>query len=209
MNVSHTQLEECRSNPRTWVSAKAGPAQQFSYGYNQALVHAIHKYHRSAEDGDLARRYLQDLIDKNFTNEVRSEQIQDWLDSYIKWHRGSGTLVADTKFRIKLNLGVLLELRGEVHRLDVLPSGGYRAILLGDYPQNWRNQLRMSLLQRAVANRYGRPVQDIAVGVQHLDGSGLLVRSYSQSEISRAENDFRNLSTTIEGYARSIPGLIP
>ena len=209
MNISHTQLDDCRSNPRSWVQAKAGPAPRFSYGYNQALLHAIHTYHRSNGDVKGARQYLQDSIDRNFKDEVRSEEIQDWLDSYIQWCEQSGVIVADTKFRIKLNLGVLLQLRGEIHRLDMPPGGGYRAILLGNYSNSWRNQLRMPLLQHTVANRYGRPLQTIEIGVQHLDGTNLLTKRYSQSEVARAESDFTNLSSTVERYARNIPGLIP
>ena len=208
MNISHTQLDDCRSNPRSWVQAKAGPDPFFSYGYNQALLHAIHTYHRSNGDAKGARQYLQDTINRNFQNEVRSDEIQEWLRAYIQWHKQSGVVVADTKFRIKLNLGVLLELRGEMHRLDVLPVG-YRALLLGNYQRDWQNQLRMPLLQRAVALKYGRPPERIEVGVQHLDGAGLLTRNYSNGEIARAETEFKKLSGTIEKYARSIPGLIP
>jgi len=208
MNISHTQLDDCRSNPRSWVQAKAGPDPFFSYGYNQALLHSIHHYHRSSGDARSARRYLQASIDRNFENEARSEQIQEWLDAYIKWCRRSGVIIADSKFRIKLNLGVLLELRGEMHRLDVLPSG-YRALLLGEYPSNWKNQLRMPLIQSAVAKRYGRPVDNIAVGVQQLDGSGLTVKEYSQAEIAKAESEFRSISGIVEAYARNIPGLTP
>ena len=208
MNISHTQLDDCRSNPRSWVQAKVGPAAFFSFGYNQALLHAIQHYHRSLGDAGSARRYLQESVDRNFENEVRSEEIKEWLDAYIKWCRQSGVIVADSKFRVKLNLGVFLELRGEMHRLDVLP-GGYRALLFGQYPRDWENQIRMPLLQGAVAVRYGRPMDHIIVGVQHLDGSDLVVRQYSQAEIATAESEFKRLSSIVEGHARNIPGLIP
>jgi hypothetical protein len=208
MKVSHTQLEDCRSNPRSWVRAKVGPEPFFSMGYNQGLLHAIHRYHRSNGDADDARQYLQALIDRNFENQQRSDEIQDWLESYMNWCRRSKVVVADTKFRIKLNLGVMLELRGEMHRLDVLPNG-YRALLLGAHRRTWESELRMPLLQLAVSRRYGRPPDSITVGVQHLDGSSLATRQYSQSEIRAAEAQFRNLSGIVEGYARNQPGLLP
>src|SRR5208337_997217 len=96
--------------------------------------------------------------------------------------------------------------RGEMHRLDVLPNG-YRALLLGQYPRDWETQMRMPLLQSAVARRYGRPIDHIAVGVQHLDGSGLTAKKYSQAEIAAAESDFRNISRIVERHARNVPGL--
>jgi hypothetical protein len=207
MNISHTQLDECRANPRSWVQAKAGPSPFFAFGYNQALLHAIHRYHRSNGNAPDATQYLEDTIDRNFKDGARADQIRDWLQAYIRWHERSAVVVADSKFRVKLSLGVLLELRGEMHRLDVLP-GGYRALLLGPYPRGWQNQLRMPLLQRAVAMRYGRPIDDVSVGVQHLDGSGLAVNLYSRNEIATAESEFRSLSAVVQGYARNIPGLI-
>jgi hypothetical protein len=176
-------------------------------GYNQALLHAIHRYHRSSGDAPASRKYLQQLIDKNFQNEIRSGDIQDKLESYIKWHKKSGLIVADSKFRIKLNLDVLLELRGEMHRFDML-SNGYRAMLLGEYLPNWEHQLRMPLLQRAAALRFGRPVNEVSVGVQHLDGSDILVKQYSKAEITKAVVDFKKLSGTVQGYAENIPGLL-
>src|SRR5262249_11274454 len=109
---------------------------------------------------------------------------------------------------IKLPLGVLLELRGSVHRLDVLPNG-YRAILLGNYQPNWKNQLRMPLLQRAVARKFGRPADKVTMGVQYLDGTSLVEHQFSQRDVTNAENEFKNLSGAVEGYARKIPGLLP
>jgi hypothetical protein len=207
MKISHTQLEDCRANPRAWIQARAGADPFFTLGYNQALLHAIHQYHKAAGDARAARKYLEGLIERHFKNENRSEQIQEWLKAYIRWHRNSGVIVADSKFRIKLSVGVVLELRGEMHRFDFLPNG-YRAMLLGTYAQNWTNQLRMPLLQRAAAFRFGRPVEDISIGVQYLDGSELEEKRYSRNEITKAEEDFRNLSVKVEGYARNIPGLL-
>ena len=67
----------------------------------------------------------------------------------------------------------------------------------------------MPLLQHAVANRYGRPLEKVEIGVQHFDGSNLLTKRYSESEVATAESEFKNLSKTVEEYARNIPGLIP
>ena len=207
MNISHTQLEDCRTSPRSWVQALAGPRPFYTMGYNQALLHAIHRYHRSSGDAPTSRKYLQQLIDKNFQNEIRSGDIQDKLEAYIKWHKKSGLIVADSKFRVKLNLDVLLELRGEMHRFDML-SNGYRAMLIGEYLPNWEQQLRMPLLQRAAALRFGRPVNDVSIGVQHFDGSDILVKQYSKAEITKAVADFKKLSSAVQGYAENIPGLL-
>jgi len=53
------------------------------------------------------------------------------------------------------------------------------------------------------------PSRFSAIGVQHLDGSGLIAKQYSQTEIATAESEFRNISRIVERYARNIPGLSP
>jgi hypothetical protein len=171
-----------------------------------ALKYAIHRYHKT-EDAENARKFLQESVDRHFKNEARSTQILECLDRYMNWCGQTGVVVSDSKVPIKLNLGVWLELKGEVHRLDVLESG-YRAILLGEYPRDWSAQIRMPLLQRAVAYRYGRPAEAVSIGVQRFDGSGLVVQKFLQSQIQSAETEFKELSSRLHRYARSYPNLI-
>ena len=208
MRISHTQLDECRANPRSWVHAKASPSSSFPrYGYNQALLHAINRFHKSDGDAHSARLYLEESLDRNFENQTRSNYVLEQFEDYLAWCQQSAIVVADTKFRIRLDLGAQLELRGEMHRLDMVQNG-YRGLLLGDYPPNWGTQLRMPLLQRAVALIYGRPVEEIAVGVQHLDGSKLIVRHYSSREIRQAEQEFIALSRVVFELASQYPTLV-
>jgi hypothetical protein len=208
MKISHTELDQCRVNPRLWVQAKATPGSSFrTYGYNQALIHAIRRFHKLGDDANSARQYLQSSLAEHFENQARSDQVLDSFDEYVSWCVQSAVVVADSKFRIKLDLGVALELRGEVHRLDII-QGGYRAVLLGDYPANWRKQLRMPLLQRAVASIYGRPVEEIEMGVQHLDGSDLVVCKYSSRQQRQAEREFTSLSGVVFELAGQFPGLL-
>jgi hypothetical protein len=98
--------------------------------------------------------------------------------------------------------------RGYPLRRGCLCRVGYRAILLGGYPQDWSSQIRMPLLQRAVAYRYGRPADGISIGVQRFDGSGLVVRKYSQGEIQSAGIEFKELSSRLQRYSCNYPNLI-
>lgn len=204
MKISHTQLDSCLKNPRGWVQAQASPSSFGPrYGYNQALANAIHRFHKSS-DMESARQFLELSIERHFTNEARSAEVLDWFDSYIAWCQQSRTVVSDSRFNIRLRVGIWLELSGQVHRLDVV-SEGYRAILLGDFPNDWRKQLRMPLLQRAIAARYERPENEIAIGVQRLDGSALDTENYSARQIQNAETEFKSLSTQLQQYAQNYP----
>jgi hypothetical protein len=206
MKISHTQLDSCRKNPRSWIQEQASPSFGPRFGYNQALTNAIHRFHKSG-DAEGVHRFLELSIERHFKDETRSAQIVEWLDSYIGWCRQSRVLVSDSRFNIRLSCGVWLELSGQIHRLDTVNSG-YRAILLGDYPVNWRNQLRMPLLQRAIASRYERPEGEIEMGVQQLDGSGIDIQKYTSQEINAAKTEFKQLSSTLQLYARNYPSLL-
>ncbi len=107
-------------------------------------------------------------------------------------------IVADSKVRINLDVGGFLVLGGEISRLDITDPG-YRAVILGDIPAGWRQHLRLPLIQRAVAMKYGRPVLEIAVAMQNLDGTGLDSLSFSESETSQAEHELRALGESVRG----------
>ncbi len=197
MKVSHRELEACRAGPLAWVQARLSGGSTFSrFGYNQALLNAIRKYHKSGDDAPSARRHLKELIDRNFKNESRIDETEDALQSYISWHEASGTVVADTNIRLSYGIGGYLELGGLITRLDVIPTG-YRAVLLGPLGAQWKSQLRMPLIQDAIAIKYGRPVSTVSVGIQDLDGGNLQQTTYTVDEIQRARADFRRLGKTI------------
>ncbi len=139
---------------------------------------------------------MQRLIDEHLEDEARIVQIESDLESYILWTNQAGVIVADSKIRISLDVGGFLALSGEISRLD-LTDPGYRAVILGDIPADWRQQLRLPLIQRAVAMKYGRPVLEIAVAMQNLDGSGLASLSFGELEISQAENELRALGQSV------------
>ena len=66
-------------------------------------------------------------------------------------------------------------------------------VLLGKVPQDWEKQLRMPLLQVAIAQMYARPQDKTEVGFQELDASNLAVRLYGDMEIQRAQRKFMAL----------------
>ncbi len=194
MKVSHRQLEECRRRPRQWIASQLSPSTARSFGYAQALLLAIHRFHN---DGPAAaRQHLNNLIDLHLTNETRIEEIQDDLESYMHWINRTGTIIADSKIRIALDIGGFLTLSGEVSRLDVT-ADGYQAVILGEKPPGWKQHLRLPLVQRAMSIRYGRPTHEIAVAMQDLDGSDLEALSFDEAEIGRAESEFRTLGDSV------------
>jgi hypothetical protein len=201
MRISHTQLETCLANPRTWYrTSLATESHPYLMGYERVLRLSIHHFHKSS--GSAARDYITEMIRKhNLRNVRRINEIEISLDRYAMWCTAEALKVADTKVNIAHQLG-FLELRGEIGRVDVT-SAGYRAVLLGKVPVDWEKQLRMPLIQVAVALMYGRPQDKTEVGFQELDASNLATKLYSDRQIQKAQRTFMALGRVVRRIANA------
>lgn len=169
-------------------------------GYERVLRLSIFYFHKSS--GPAARDYMTKMIRRHTLKNVsRLNEIEASLDRYIKWATEEALKVADTKVNIACQIG-FLELRGEVGRVDVT-SKGYRAVLLGKIPDDWEQQLRMPLIQIAIASMYGRPQEKMEVGFQQLDASKLATKLYSDDQIQRAERKFIALGRIVRRIAKT------
>ena len=119
----------------------------------------------------------------------------------MKWHQNSEISTADSNTPILLDVGGYLELSGLISRVDVTDTG-YQGILLGTKDASWKDQLRMPLIQKALAEKYVRPVQDVMVGIQAIDGSSLEVVTFSPSQIREAEREFKDLGERIKAMTQ-------
>jgi hypothetical protein len=201
MRISHTQLETCLASPRTWYrTALAAESHPYLMGYERVLRLSIHHFHKSSSAA--ARDYMAEMIRKhNLRNVSRVNEIEISLDRYIRWSIAEALKVADTKVNIGHQLG-FLELRGEIGRVDVT-STGYRAVLLGKVPVDWEKQLRMPLIQAAVALMYGRSQDNTEVGFQELDASNLAAKLYSDRQIQKAQRTFMALGQILRRIAKA------
>jgi hypothetical protein len=195
MRISHTQLESCLANPLAWyLSSLAAEPHPYLMGYDRVLRLSIFRFHGTSDVE--ARDYMARMIRRhNLSNVSRIEEAEISLNRYITWATHERLKVADTGVNIVYRLG-FLELRGEIGRVDVTDSG-YRAVLLGKAPQDWERQLRMPLIQAAIAQMYGRPQEKTEVGFQRLDASKLVTKLYSELEIQKARRKFMALGRMV------------
>ena len=142
------------------------------------------------------------MTDRNFTDEKRIGDLETDFQSYIRWHRQSGIIVADSNIRLSYSIGAFVDLSGLISRLDITDTG-YRAVILGARRPNWRNELRMPLVQSAIALKYGRPVEEVAVGVQEPNGGALEDEIYTSVQIEGSCQEFQLLGEEIRGITRT------
>ena len=174
IRISHTELAAAQQDFAAWWRAKQAPATGGRrLGYAQAVKLAIYKYHSLQANAPAALAHFDQLVSARLTNAQRIAQARLQLQAYIDWVEDSGLIVADHRVRLNLALDGEVALGGEISRIDMIPTG-YRAVLLmARAPARWKQELRMPLIQLAVANRYDRPAGDVRVAVQLLDGNGL------------------------------------
>ena len=198
MRITHRQLEACRADPIGWVAARISIQDSpiFFRSFDQCLREAIFHFHKTGR-ADLSGDYLEIRMQTaKFTNIQKIENTRRKLDSYIAWFTNSGVTVVARRFLLGIDLGSDNTLGGLVGRID-LTSNGYRAILLEDIMPDWDEDLRMPLIQIGISNAFGRPINEISVGIQELDASSLVVRRFDAEELATAEAVARDLSTQI------------
>lgn len=204
MRVSHRDLATCERDPRTWLLAARAPKHGRKRGYDEVVRRSIYAFHKE-NDAGVARRYLLDAIARApLVDRARIRKAVETLDAYLRWYPAAGFFRAECGVRVLLSIpGLALEMGGEVSRVDVR-TDGYAGVLLGTHEATWGSELRMPLLQEALALRYKRDVSEFAVGVQRLDGSGLELRRYSSSARGLALRRFGRVGLRVKGIARSL-----
>jgi hypothetical protein len=133
---------------------------------------------------------------RNLTNRLRIDDVLVRFDAYVHWVSDSGTVVADVRVGIDLDLGSDVILGGQIGRVDIT-ADGYRGVLLGRFNHDWQHELRLPLIQRALASKYDRAESAFAIARQELDRTDLQTLQFSTSEIDAAEQTARNLASTI------------
>jgi hypothetical protein len=209
MKIYHVELEKCLLNPRSWVAQKISPPPGGPRtGYDGVTKLAIYKWHATGSAFQ-AQRHLTLLLPKyRLTNARLANRATANLESYIEWCIRESPVVSNWKLRLTFNLGRNFELGGEVSRIDVdIESGGYKGVLLGNPPVDWRRQLRFPLIQRALAAKLQRPELEISVGFQNIDGTQLEFISFPRVVLDEAEDRARRLTSILSNEWRRQKGL--
>jgi len=196
MRITHGDIGELMTDLRGWVERKRHPESQFvRTGYRGAIKLAIYNYHKD-ENLERSQRYLDDVMNRlNLKNGQRRADAEQTLSGYTDWWGGSRVVTVQTRLRISLELDDDVTLGGEVSRIDLgVDTVEYRGMLLGIQDSGWARQLRMPVLQLAIASRLERDPTEVVVGIQELDGTGLQVTQYSPKSIHEALEEVRSLA---------------
>jgi hypothetical protein len=135
----------------------AGSRGGFRSGYFNVLRNAIRRFHDAGEDEAQARDYLENGLTRFNDASKRSETMHQF-DWYVEEnHTRRGWVTSETMGRVVVELPPWapadLVCSGEVTRIDIVPSGRLAGWLFrNDDVQGWHRELRMPLIQGALAH---------------------------------------------------------
>jgi hypothetical protein len=195
MKISHKELESCRFSPKRWVASRQSGGGWPTFGYKQALSFAISTFHGTGSIS-AAKAKVDGYVAKNFKDAKRIAMLYEYLEEYAKWFAASGIISADSNILLAYPYKSNWQLGGLISRVDFLQSG-YRAVLFEGIVPGWKDQLRMPLIQTAIAEKYGRPATEVRVGVQEVDTNTLTDTRYSVAVRSAAEAEFKGIGAQV------------
>ena len=194
--ISHKNLDACRTSPKAWAMSQTSGGGFATFGYRQALNECHLRIYRS---GVLktAESKLEELIQRNFANAKRSDAIRRELVDHANWVSKAGVIIADSNVTLNYPTKGFWHFGGIVARVDITQNG-YRAVLFVSYDNSWKNQLRMSLIQLAIAEQSGRTPAEVRVGLHDLDGNQTTDGAFPSSKRQAALSEFLSIGTVVQ-----------
>lgn len=193
-------LEEASADPAKYRARLLGaPRQGGGPTHFNALRDAIFRFHRLGESFTEIERYLEERLSR-FRDPSRREETLNQFRWYVEEYTSlmySGWIT----FRTRLNVALPLPSRapadlicsGQIARADIAPSGYAAWMFLSGDAGAWHQELRMPLIQEALAREMNAETDDVIVGVYAFRERSVQRRRFSAGEISSARASFEEL----------------
>jgi hypothetical protein len=201
IRLSLSRLEEARRNPERFAAnmARAGGMKM---SRTRALQLATYYFHRQDQDPDAALRYLVDLYSRNFKTPENLPKLEEHLQDYIADYKRRGTTTYQVQGRLAIPVtsdpDVLFT--GELGRAD-LGGGHYAVWLFGMKRFDWASELRMPLIQAAVAQRHGVGPDLVSVGWYFFEPGEYDAETFNSQQIESAREEAEKIARIVGGAA--------
>jgi hypothetical protein len=195
--ISLTELEEVRRDPLAYRRKKdSGTGFRGRNTIFQTLKRAIYEYHKET-NALAAMDYLENGLE-SFRDRSKCEKAVEDLQWYIAEHQKLGWVTALRKQNISIRLSTQfadsLKITGEINRIDFHPNGAYAAWLFSrGSAGNWREELRMPIIQNAVGVEMGAPPELVHVGIYCFEDHTVNIHNFTNQDIRRAHFELEDL----------------
>jgi len=205
MRVSHTELENLRSDPRRWLATKTTQQHGFRIGGFKVWGWAVRHYHRTGREA--AIDYLEETfwrhLKRSIPNERRLSDFIIHLNVYCDEFESSGHVALEFGRRINCIVSTSFTVSGEVSRVDLCPDRGFAVYLFKEKSLSWAGQLRMPLIQSYFAAELTSPLDEVAVGIYNMELGRHEERRYSSAAVDAARAEAQKLADTIARQSES------
>ena len=190
MKVTLSNLEEARRNPAAYKHKLLAAEKPFiRTGYNALLQATILQYHRESLTADQARERMTHKYHQRFTTPKGLEEITRCFGEYLDEYAAQNNLATITHQRLRLQLPADIapsfEVTGKLPRLDTT-SDGYAAWLFSKSHAEWQQELRMPLIQAAVAADLGTDMDEVTVGVYCFEDGRHTAHQFTEADSASA-----------------------
>jgi hypothetical protein len=200
MKLSLSKLETARANPSAMaIALRSNEKPRVSFSRAQALYLSARRYHQTNDDISAARDYLIDIYRRNFVRPQEMLKLLDELERYAAAYQATHNTIIRLRTRISMAIDADFQLTGEIPRLDLVPNGGYAVWLFSRSTNQWREELRMPIIQLYFAQTLGVPVNGVRVGFYFFTAARYESYRYPQTRIDTAMSECRRLGTILRG----------
>jgi hypothetical protein len=195
--ISLTELEEVRSDPVAYKKKRDTTRSFFpTKSYFVTLKRAIYEYHKETNIS-ASINYLENGL-AEFKSPTQCKKTIEDLMWYIGEYQKLNWPTILKRYNISVPLSTKymdsLKLSGEINRIDMHPSGAYAAWIFSNRSaKNWISELRMPIIQNAIAVDLSAIPITVHVGIYSFEDRVVHIHNYSIEDIRIAHLELENL----------------
>jgi len=192
-----SSLEEARRNPAAYKQKLLSDEKPFfKPGYNALLQTTILQYHREHLAEQQALDRMTNKFHQRFKAQKGLDEIARQFAEYVAEYSAQEYLATITHQRLRLllpeDISASFEVTGKVPRLDTT-SNGYAAWLFSKTHGDWKQELRMPLIQAAIAADLGTDMEEVTVGVYCFEDGAHTAYCFTETDCAVATAELRSV----------------
>jgi hypothetical protein len=196
MRVPLGDLEEARRNPAAFKrkQQEAGDEKKGGYGYYNLLLDSIMHFHKEGLTAAEGEREIVRRYDKlaRLKSERAVEKIIEWFREYAADYARLAPDMSLTRVQVALQLPEqfsTLQVSGQLPRVDRTAEGNLVACVFSKEPRAWDQELRLPLIQEAVAHDLHANLEEVSVAAYCFPEGKHRTFQFSEAQIATSREE--------------------
>lgn len=203
MKIGFKQIEKLRRNPKSINDKNLffGGRSKF-----QRWQDAVGRYHAKGDNLSEAEKYLESSFSRLADNALNKRDLIKYTEHLVAYEHDYKSLnVEPVGYRMGFSLDTTLDhiISGQLSRIDVNTStAGYNAYSFEKELTDWESELRFPLIQKVVSDYFSCPIEEVAVGIYHLNNGKHFNNIFTANEIHDAVEELSNILKEVNKYIK-------